>query len=629
MPIGVEQFSEAQTHPTPRKRTGAEAHRRVPKTRRNGLLLSAIAIAPATLTVGISACVRPTSGLAPAPARRQIVVGSRPNILTTAITPDGSALIYGDTAPENQTQLLLRERGEAQARTLVTGSFVIGPSFSPDGRSVAFVNGKTLERIPRAGGTAVVLSDQHVCCSTAWLENGMVVALAEAPVQVLVTPADSGPTRIVLKTDNLFGPITPIPGRDAVLVSVLGSEPVVLALDLATGETRRVRSNAVAAWVVDDLLLYAEPNGTLYAAPFDSRRLEVTGSAVPVLDSIRTRWQLAQVAVGRDGTLLYVPGAVEGTSLWDFPKEIVRVALDGSATPIDTALSVPVNVNGGLDLSPNGRRLAFSVDDTVAKRSDIYLLDLQSGALTRFTFDGTANIRPQWSPDGRRILYVSDRGADGKSQLWANSVDSGGAPSLVASDPRQVFGGLWSPDGRWVVYRTDDGAAGRGDILAVRTDGNTTRIAVAATPATEYGGAFSPDGRWIAYSSNIDGRQEVYVRAFPDTSGATWKVSTDGGYSPQWSHDGTKLYYRPGEVGPFMQASVVTTPSFAVTGRTPLFENVPYVTRPFYHTYAVTLDDRHFIMVRSRPDPTPSEHRMITIDHWLPALRAKVEAANR
>jgi len=58
----------------------------------------------------------------------------------------------------------------------------------------------------------------------------------------------------------------------------------------------------------------------------------------------------------------------------------------------------------------------------------------------------------------------------------------------------------------------------------------------------EIEGQFSPDGRWLAYASNESGRDEIYVRTFPE-AGGPWQVSVAGGLHPRWARDGSELFY--------------------------------------------------------------------------------------
>ena len=72
------------------------------------------------------------------------------------------------------------------------------------------------------------------------------------------------------------------------------------------------------------------------------------------------------------------------------------------------------------------------------------------------------------------------------------------------------------------------------------TTGNVGKsFLVVGTPYEEHEGQISPDGRWVAYTSNVSGRQEVYVQPFPDVlgPGETVTVSIDGGAQIRWRHD--------------------------------------------------------------------------------------------
>ena len=94
----------------------------------------------------------------------------------------------------------------------------------------------------------------------------------------------------------------------------------------------------------------------------------------------------------------------------------------------------------------------------------------------------------------------------------------------------------WSPDGRYVLFATYDPKT-KGDLWTLptgfqRTGASPTPEPYLRTPFNESQGQFSPDGRWVAYASNLSGRYEIYIRAFP--SGGQWRVSTGGGITPRW-----------------------------------------------------------------------------------------------
>src|SRR6266571_8027514 len=78
------------------------------------------------------------------------------------------------------------------------------------------------------------------------------------------------------------------------------------------------------------------------------------------------------------------------------------------------------------------------------------------------------------------------------------------------------------------------------------------------TAFDDWNGQFSPDGRWVAYQSNQSGRDEIYVRPFPDVNAGRWQVSTGGGAKPLWARNGRELFYLVPSAGgsTLMRASI-------------------------------------------------------------------------
>ncbi len=559
---------------------------------------------------------------APPMTEREIVLGSLGTVpgtlaVGTALAPDGSAIAYVDTTAAGDYQLMLKERDRLAPRVLahLTGPNP-GPTFSPDGRSIAFADGK-LFRVPRSGGAPVVLSDSAVQAVT-WSDKGTIVSFALGGQALYATASAGGPTRRVIKlngADGVFGTVGAIAGANAVVVTVIGPDARAMVLDLKTGQTHDIQAGAVGAWVVGHWLVYVNGGGVLFGAPFDPSRRVLSGAPTALRDSIQM-YQLdgsADAVIGADGTLLYVKRSpMAGTD----GSHLARVATDGSAELLDSARTLRMAGLGGIDLSPDGRRVAVNLTDSASGRSDIYVLPVQGGTPTRLTFTGTINIRPAWSPDGRRIMYVSNAGG-GALRLWAKAVDGGEVPVLLSSR-RGIYGGEWSPDGHWIVYRTDAGVTGNRDILAIATTGDTTPVPLAATPANELAPAVSPDSRWLAYSSNVNGVNQIFVQPFPQASGAIWQVSSRNGVAPRWSHDGHRLFYQT-QQGRMMVADVSTSPTFAVLRERTLFSSTGYLDYIYYHAYAVDPDDQHLIMVALPPSALGRGARVVEVDNWLPA----------
>jgi WD40 repeat protein len=216
------------------------------------------------------------------------------------------------------------------------------------------------------------------------------------------------------------------------------------------------------------------------------------------------------------------------------------------------------SVAGGSAEAWNSTTIALAADGSrvVSTRAaqqniDIWLLDLGSGIGSRLTFDPVLENYGTWSPDGRQIVFSSNRG--GKLDLFIRPADGSGdeQPLLVSEGDKASQD--WSSDGRFLLYSTQHPKT-RADLWALPIQGPVRKgqdpaaidrgkpFPVAQTEFEEGQGQFSFDTRWVAYTSNETGRSEVYVRAFPDAAGKR-QVSTGGGVYPRWARDGRELFY--------------------------------------------------------------------------------------
>ncbi|MGD8278836.1 MAG: hypothetical protein PVH00_12445, partial [Gemmatimonadota bacterium] len=561
--------------------------------------------------------LRPTP--TPAPTREHVVVHSSTPpmaiVLGSAIAPDGSAIVYGDTVG-GTARLWIKERDVLQPRPLASLSRgpLASPSFSPAGQWIVYTSNGRLQKVARQGGSPVQVSDSVVRSGAAWLDDGTIVFVGSGGQAIYSIPAGGGAVRRVFTTSATILKLTAVPDARAVLVSAIaGTVGRAFALDLGTDSVRDLGVDAAAAWVVRGTLLYATSDGQLLAAPFDARHLSVHGAPTPILQGIRTRSGLPDATVGRDGTLLYVEGAATRAGE---RVRITSVARDGG---VDTTWAAGTSAGWvAISLSPDGNRLALGLADSATGNSNLFAIDLATGVPTRLTFPGTQNFQPAWSPNGATILYVSD--ATGQIGLWTRRVDgSEQATPVELPESRPVFQGDWSPDGAWLVYRTDNAAEGNGDILAVRTRGDTTPVPLAATDAEEFSPAISPDGHWLAYASNASGRPEIYVKPFPDPSGGMWQVSTDGGTEPRWSHSGQELFYRNADHD-FVAVAIAEVPTFTAGIRTVLFRAQRYMANASSRAYDVTPDDKHFLFLQPLSESQAAGGALVLMRNWLPAV---------
>jgi Tol biopolymer transport system component len=184
---------------------------------------------------------------------------------------------------------------------------------------------------------------------------------------------------------------------------------------------------------------------------------------------------------------------------------------------------------------------------------DIWVYDLERGAMSRVTFEASNEIDPLWSPDGEYVTYSAVEPGQPSTVFLRRADGTGAAQKLITAEQGEsLIPFSWHPEGRALalIRRQLGVAAVASDVVIAEFSGDhRTRmkvremVAFASSPFTDSEPAFSPDGKWLAYQSNETGRNEIYVSGYPGPSGR-WQVSTAGGMFPTWGHDGRTLYFK-------------------------------------------------------------------------------------
>ena len=590
---------------------------------RGGLLWGVASVLLAAATGVAIWNLRPTP---PQPVTRTVIAlppGDRlTSQLAVALSPDGNQLAYVAIRAGTQ-QLYLRAMDSLEARPISGTEGATNPFFSPDGQAIGFFASGKIKKVSVSGGAAVSLVDVPNFWGASWGSQGAIV-FASSLTTVLQQVSDEGgtaqPLTRLTEGETFHGLPGFVPSGEAVLFTRWPSPTSVVAHSIETGERRDViKEGSHASYAPSGHLIYVQGT-TLMAVPFDPGRLEVTGAAVPVVEGVlpsreaplqNTTDGAAQYSFSATGTLVYVSGGDEAAQ-----RRLVWVGRNGTEQP----LAAPALAYGYPRLSPDGRQVAVELG------GQIWVYDLSRDTLTRFTFEGSSNQDPIWTPDGERIVFRSNREGPAAKLFWQMADGSGGLERLTAGEktgnqiPRSV-----SADGQLLAFHHNSPNAGR-DIWVLRLSDRKAEPFL-RTPFMEGAPHFSSDGRWLAYVSNESGRPEIYVQPYPGPGGKR-QISPDGGTEPLWSRSGRELFYRSGDR---MMAVETTTQSGFSAGKPRVLFEGQYGNSVFPLTgvaYDVSADGQRFLMVKDT-QPATSATQINVVLNWFEELKRRVPAGTK
>jgi serine/threonine-protein kinase len=587
-------------------------------TRRVATVVPWIAFAAAALAAAWGWARRPVPNDAPV-GRFNLALPGEPRptpdpSTTIAVAPDGQAIAFVSFAAGTQ-QLFLRRLDDMTTR-VVPG--IVNPfdlAFSPDAKSLALVSDGRLRTIRLSDGAVTSLSDVGDSYGLAWSKDGSIIFTKPERRRAGATalwriPEAGGEPRVLCPVNAPAGERSqwspyPIPGQAVVLYTSVGpggiSNMRLAMCDARTGATRLLGVPGVqVVGLLEGQLIYVRADGKLMGVRFDARAARVMGVPTQLVDSLRVEVTKAPVALSPNGTLAYLSGSALSRP----------VLVDAASAP--RPITDERRVFWHPRFSPDGRHIAFDVAGP--QSADIWLYDVASRTFTRATNKGY-NDRPEWTHDGKRVVFLSDQ-TQGGFGIWWQPVDGSAPAERVFSGPNTIREVVATPDGKSLVFR-EDHPDRRRDVYLLPLDSKRTAVPLVVTDADELMPRVSPDGRWLVYQSDESGQAEVYVRPFTGVGGRV-QVSANGGREPLWSRDGTQVLYRQGRrvIGAVLDTMSGPTPS--VTRRSVVAEG-DFLSHPFHQNYDVAPDGRSLLMLA----PVADESRFVVVLNWDRELRAK------
>ncbi len=568
-------------------------------TRRRAWSGIATAVLVTAVLASLGTWVLARSRPAPRPLRRFSIL--LPQDLTVsraiAISRDGRHLVYqsgrslgsGENGP-----LCLRNMETGDIKPLADTDDAVFPFFSPDGEWIGFQANGELKKIALAGGGSISVCKLEQLRGATWLPNDDIVFSSPLAPMQRVSSAGGIPQKITAAGSSFGYWPSVLPDGEHLLYTVgkgngEWEHAHISVLSLRDGRSSVVLEGGTYARYARGHLIYSR-SGSLFAVPFDAKKLRVMGSPVPIASEVggNPANGLVFFDVADDGMLVYKPSSASALS------ELVWVDRKGTLAPVSKIR----RQYGPPRISPDGGQIA--VEMTEHRSTDLWLLDVQRETWMRLTSGGT-NLGAVWSPDGKRILFGSNR--NGPYTVYSTPSDGSQPPQQIMGVSTMLtwtFPAAISRDGRSLLL-----------LQSIRGESTMSWIADLAQPdivkplmsttSKNLSVDLSPDARWIVFSSDETGRSEIYLSRFPSV-GRKWPLSAEGGSDPRFRHDGSEVFYRNGNK--MMAADLTLGPEAAIGKPRILFEG------DYEREFDVTADGKRFLMVRSAKPP-PSQVNVV------------------
>jgi len=431
--------------------------------------------------------------------------------ISPSLSPDGTRVAFAwDRDQEGKYDIYVRPAtGGASLRLTADGGSKSNPAWSPDGSQIAFVKHNAgVFLVSSSGGAERKVSSSSLQSSIAWMPDGKSLALAERT-------SDQEPDRVVL-------------------------------VSLASGERRRL--TAPAAGTLGDHDPAVSPDGKnmcfvrwlAASGASDLYIMSVSGGDPRRLTSDGV-WIYNPVWTPDGREIVFSWNRSGGQNLWRIP------AVGGKPKRLDFVQG-EVRSAAFSRLSPDKSvRMSYS---TSVFDDNIWGLDLTHGGEPKPVVASIArDWSPQFSPDGNRIAFSSDR--SGSFEIWVSHADGSLPLQLTSFGAGIVESPRWSSDGKRIAFAAllDTNAANftphiNRHVYVVKAEGGIARR-LTSERGEEGRPSFSQNGRWIYFRSDHSGSQQIW-KAPADGGAAPIQLTRTSGFEAFESPDGTLLYFTKG-----------------------------------------------------------------------------------
>jgi len=462
-----------------------------------------------------------------------------------ALSPDGERIAFTAKDASGSFRLFVREFSALESHPVVDGEGAYSVVWTPDSHTLLFAAKGKLRRIKVNAAASQILSDVVPYFSSA-IPFGSDRLLVSNPRNSGVMPSSGGTLQPIERAfswaqllpggrDFLYTVDDPKAGSLRASIAGVGSNDPgieVVRADSRVQYTDSLRSDA-------GYLLFLRA-GVLLAQAFDLGTRRVSGEPKAIARHVPSFGPTgaADFSVSQRGVLAYQRFVNRSQFIW-VDRTGKRLA---AASPADISATY-------VRLSPDGRWVAAVPFNVERGMPEIWIYDSTSGAGRKVVFGSDIPGTPVWSPDSRRLVYLSGRCWP---RLALSSLDAS-AEKETLPETGFMAPSDWSSDGRYILYNNSAlpaiTQAFPSDVFAVDMARNKRVIPLLNTPFYESSAVFSPDGKWLAFLSNESGEAEIYMQALDRSNdglrvtGERFLISQQGAQSLRWRRNGRELFY--------------------------------------------------------------------------------------
>lgn len=436
--------------------------------------------------------------------------------------------------------------------------------FSPDGKWLAFTGqydgDEQVYVMPSTGGVPKQLTyypargplparwgyDNQVY---GWTPDGKSVIFRSvrdswtlSDTRLYTVPAEGGPTKPLPMPKS--GPGVMSPDGQKMLYSPLfrdfrtwkryqgGWQQDLYIYDLKTNAVEPIanspRTEREPMWIGSKVYFTSDRTGTFNIYEYDpaSKKVKALTNS--------TKWDARWASADRQGHIVYeLDGELQVLEAKNGQSK--KISID---VPTDGVASRPsiISVGGqmeGYDLSPKGERALF------VAHGEIFTAPVEKGVVRNLTHSSNAHDKAaEWSPDGRRIVYLSDR--TGEEELWLVNQDGSGQPEqLTRGGHAMRYRPTWSPDAKKIAFSDKEGK------LYVVTVADKSILEVAKDRrGAMFDYVWSPDSGYLAYSlDDANGFRSLWIWSAGENKAHRVTGELFNEYNPSWDPEGHYLWY--------------------------------------------------------------------------------------